>query len=262
MTIEDQPTAPADAVQLLQWNTLNSVDASAVHEHLSLIARTHGALDVISLEEVQFETADQLPTGFTASMQDGLGQVDMVSNRMYELRRHAYQASTPFMGSIISSRFPILESSTRPLSEEGEFIKRHGDLYRPSCLVAKVAVPEWGTELTLANVHLAWDVWPGSRDSELDHLIGLIESMSGKFVLKGDFNATPWSKTIKAVREHLVMVNDPGEPTWRWQGFGKSLAPAQTLDYVFVSEDLDGTARVLDRGPSDHSPILAQIRQQ
>lgn len=263
---ESNQQLPEGGVSLLQWNTLNDTTAKQIFTHLNRLESAHGQLDVISLEEVQFEPNDQLLVDFTDELDASFCGYSNATNRQYELKTHRSQNFSPFIGSVICSRFVMLESTVVSLGESSE--QRHGDAYKPSCLVAKLDIPGWDSPLTVANVHIAWNFTPAGarqRREEREHLIELIRGMEGHFVLTGDFNALPSAPMIKHVQQYLSMINDPSVPTWQWQHRLLGKVPglrSQTLDYIFASKGLVGQAQAIEDGPSDHFSILAHIHER
>lgn len=92
-------------------------------------------------------------------------------------------------------------------------------------------------------------------------------------IVTGDFNTTPDSEPYRILTADGIGLNDAFDvtqfphhgPTTTWNGF-EAIEPDRRIDFVFVDDDvrvirhgiLSGT--VDGRFPSDHLPVLAEVR--
>lgn len=107
--------------------------------------------------------------------------------------------------------------------------------------------------LSVVIVHLA--LGRQTRGRQLDFIAELIEDAPHAIVM-GDFNAQHGAPEMKRffARSHLV---EPAERINTWPAW----KPLQNFDHILTTTDLRiERTRVLDEGPSDHLPIVVEIR--
>ena len=104
--------------------------------------------------------------------------------------------------------------------------------------------------------HPAWRL---ARDTMFDDVAGFARRTRTPLVVAGDFNATPWNRSMRRLVRDSPLRHAPGfwRPTWtawvpHWMGL--------PIDHVLAASD----CRVVDRrvGPdigSDHRPVVATI---
>ena len=97
---------------------------------------------------------------------------------------------------------------------------------------------------------LAW------RNEQLAIAGDILAEVDAPMLVVGDFNATPWSASLRAFRSENDLSGFNTRATWPvWLGFA-----GIPIDHAFVSRDL----RILgiETGPdigSDHRPILIDV---
>lgn len=153
----------------------------------------------------------------------------------------------------------------------------------------QVEVPTAGGLVTVFVVHLKSRLTeskedPAAEDQRVaeaqaarDRILTLFpEPESARFLIVGDFNDTPGSRTLKAVQargktEIATWVDGADERGHRWTHAYGRIAVYSRFDHVLVSEGLrrgaDGNARVRVIGEpwaevaaaSDHRPLLARV---
>lgn len=160
--------------------------------------------------------------------------------------QYPYQAectSKPDCNLAILSKFPLTSIEAKPL------------WVGPPVLRA-----ELGGELTgmqVIAVHTTRFPYARAQFKQIKALAQLVQSLPGRKVVMGDFNATPFSRITQ------VMANDSGLkrltdlPSWpSWTGL-----PQLAIDHVFVSPDI-GLAegeRLGNASGSDHFPVTLTI---
>ena len=119
-----------------------------------------------------------------------------------------------------------------------------------------------GRSALVASVHLDWP-WPFKQAANVEEMAPFLVRLGGPMILAGDFNAAPWSQTLKGVSEssgtHLV---EGLRPSWLING---TLAHAARwiglpIDHVLVSARI--SADMIDTlAPvgSDHLPMLMRF---
>ncbi len=119
--------------------------------------------------------------------------------------------------------------------------------------------------LTVADIHLRWPYFSNQK-ADLDALHRDLEKSHGPLLIAGDFNATPWSGTLRSfTRSAKLLPAGPYRPTWPVRKFAKGVIcglciPQLQIDHIFVSDEM----RVLSShtGPrvgSDHLPLIVKL---
>ncbi|MEZ5670169.1 MAG: endonuclease/exonuclease/phosphatase family protein [Alphaproteobacteria bacterium] len=183
------------------------------------------------------------------------GQIDCAQTRGC---RMALMARRPFtlaqtMGRdqgtppIVSARFAL---------GEPEADSAAGDGAAPADEAEQAAADSVG--FTLVGTHLSrpFDGSGRWQARDVDSLIAAMAGLDGPLVVAGDFNATPWSRSMRTIRESTGLCGAAGyRPTWPvWLG-----ALGLPIDHILVSPDLAVTAETLPPAGSDHLPIRAVV---
>lgn len=162
--------------------------------------------------------------------------------------------STSGRGSVIYSRLPLTEGPTIDL-ERGRL--------EPSAVVTLAG----GAKVTLFAIHL---VSPRSRDREerwidnIDHLVRAVPTITGPFVLAGDFNSTRWhphfGRLLGTGLTDAHELNGKGL-TRSWPADSPHhLPPVMRLDHALMSRDVTATAvRDLAVPGSDHRGFVVDL---
>ena len=113
-----------------------------------------------------------------------------------------------------------------------------------------------GKSLLFNVAHLA--AWGGLntriRTTEVDCVVSRMVGERGNFILVGDFNSDPSTPEIMHARAtpQLQFVNPLDAPTHRLMN--------KTIDYIIASPSITKvSSRVLQSGPSDHWPVVAEV---
>lgn len=148
-------------------------------------------------------------------------------------------------GNAILTRGRIVSTDIHELPGTGE----------PRTLLESVVQIDGGTVEFYVTHLQAWaSLGRKGRDLQLQCVDDYIRASGHPFILTGDLNAPPESeevaKFLKAAR--LQLAGDPAEPSHK--------VMEQRLDYVLADKGWQvRSARVLDDGPSDHRPVLAEL---
>ncbi len=148
-------------------------------------------------------------------------------------------------GNAILTRGTIVGSDVHELPGTGE----------PRTLLEAVVRVNGGTVNFYTTHTTAWGpVNEASRDDQLQCINAHLNSSTHPFILTGDLNAPPDSTEMARFlnRNVLQFAGDPKTPTHR--------VLEQRLDYILADVGWKvRNARVLDDGPSDHRPVIAEL---
>jgi endonuclease/exonuclease/phosphatase (EEP) superfamily protein YafD len=115
-----------------------------------------------------------------------------------------------------------------------------------------------GKPVTIAALHLSWP-YPYRQWQQIEDLASEFKAMPRPVIMAGDFNAAPWSDTLRRVAEWTDAQVAPGlRLTWRVGPHYRHFLPFLPIDHVLLP---GGTAiSQINAGPligSDHSPVFA-----
>lgn len=243
-----------ESVSILQWNVRYTTPAKQIRDYRKSISDAFGEPQIVCLEEVVLpdKTKD-----FAIS---------------HQFRDHTMAVSSDLKGKYeglsIESSLEKTDYEEVELSSGDPVMWFAASATRRVCQLASYRVASWEEALHIAHVHLSPPVPvlnSRQRKSERDHLVDIVRDRAklGRFVLLGDFNASPSSRLMKAMKG-LEIIKPPTNSdisTYRLQ-LGGAAIKKQVLDYLMVSQDLEATSAVLSAGPSDHSPLLSGVTKR
>ncbi|WP_172982610.1 endonuclease/exonuclease/phosphatase family protein [Phyllobacterium sp. SYP-B3895] len=136
----------------------------------------------------------------------------------------------------------------------------------PQCvgnsLMALARIDFGGRSALIASVHLGWP-WPFEQAENVEEMQPYLVRLGGPIILAGDFNAAPWSQTIRnlvdASNTHPV---DGLRPSWLINGTFAHAARwiGLPIDHVLVSERIAAkSVDSLQPVGSDHLPLLLRF---
>ena len=164
--------------------------------------------------------------------------------RVLEPREHPY-------GMVVYSRYPISSEAVTELAD--------GVPSTPDPVMVTVGVETPSGTLHVAGLHPCAPVTPrrlALRNQQLAMAGDILAQLDAPKLVAGDFNATPWSRGLRAFVSQTRLSGFNTRATWPvWLGFA-----GIPIDHAFVSRDL----RILDieTGPdigSDHRPIVLNV---
>lgn len=153
-------------------------------------------------------------------------------------------------GLAILSRHPIIESRVviLPVGNEPRV-----------ALVVDAELPSRDT-VSIVTVHFDWVSSDSFRFPQASRLAARLDSLRHPYVLLGDFNDEPGSRTLGLFTARAREVPKLPEARFTFS----SAEPVKEIDFVFVSPSgrwEGGSARAIDeRVASDHRPVLAEVR--
>ena len=143
----------------------------------------------------------------------------------------------------ILSKFPLTQ------------LEAKGNWEGPPMISARMGGPLQG--LTIYGVHTTR--FPHSRAQlhQVDALVRHLESASGKMIMMGDFNATPFSRVTGIVEQGLGMNRLTQLPTWP----SAVELPQLAIDHIFATQGIRVLAKQQIGKPSgsDHYPIVMTL---
>ncbi len=195
--------------------------------------------DVIGLQEVDHRVTR---SGSVAQM-DSLG-------RLLGMQA-AFGAFMPYQGGEyglgILSRHPISRMHTIRLPD--------GNEPRVALLVDIVVAGR--DTVSVVNVHFDWVGNDTLRYAQASALARVLDTLRTPYVLLGDFNDEPGSRTLALFSARATEAQKPADNHFTFS----STAPSKEIDFIFAAPSVrwtSGGARVIDeRVASDHRPVVA-----
>jgi len=169
------------------------------------------------------------------------------------------------MGNAIISKFPIINHRHVFVQKGGSDITQN--LQNRVYLEAELRIGS--KSLTVGTTHLSYVdafIETEARNKEADDLVHAIQQNKVHFIITGDFNSAPSSKTIRKM-EKLYTSAGPvySRKTFTTKPFTHGDFSVNDLewrlDYIFASKDIEvNNSKIINTHFSDHLPILAKIQ--
>lgn len=217
--------------------TDNRVDLTRVGQVLQRLTP-----DIVALQEVDNR----------ATRSGGVDQAAVLGQQLG--LHHTFGSFMEFQGGqygmAILSRYPILKSTALKLPEGNE---------PRVALAAEVQLAD-GTELLVVNVHFDWVRDDRFRWAQAEAVKLHLETWPTPYVLLGDFNDLPESRTLKMLGQGLQEAAKPANDRFTFS----STAPEIEIDYIFAGPAnrwaIDGVEVIQERTASDHRPVVANLK--
>lgn len=182
------------------------------------------------------------------------GKVDQAVELSKQLKM--FQAFAPFMdydggryGLAVLSRYPIENVTVVKLPEGNE---------PRVALAAEVSLPD-GSKLMLVNLHFDWVKDDSFRFEQASTLKKFLDKLSMPYILLGDFNDVPDSRTLKLFRQGTI---EAAKPTANRMTI-PSDNPTKEIDFIFASPPslwkIGEVAVIDEKVASDHCPVVAEM---
>jgi endonuclease/exonuclease/phosphatase (EEP) superfamily protein YafD len=196
-----------------------------------------------------------------------LSEVDRADRNALEALRGVYPyftrcQSAPGCQTLILSRWPPLTEGETPLLATRDL----GLDSSPRWAAATYEIG--GAPVRLIGVHLASFRYADRRQEELAALARTARAAPAGLIIAGDFNATPWSFTLRRFHEQSGL-SPQTPPIASWPSpipntYGLPAPfPYLAIDHVYAGAGWRLTA--FERGPptsSDHFPVVARLEKQ
>jgi endonuclease/exonuclease/phosphatase family metal-dependent hydrolase len=168
--------------------------------------------------------------------------------------QHAFGAFMEYQGGrygmAILSRYPIVSSR--------EIVLPTGEEPRVA-LAARIVLPG-GDTITAVNVHFDWVENDAARVRQARALSVVLDTLSDPWLLMGDFNDGPDSRTLRIFEGMVHPANKPTDSSFTFP----SNDPVKEIDYIFAERSerwRTSMVRVVaDSLASDHRPIRTSVR--
>lgn len=166
---------------------------------------------------------------------------------------HAFGAFMDYQGGqygmAMLSRHPIVRVDPVRLPEGNE---------PRVALAVELEVPGRG-RVMVVNVHFDWVSDDGFRYAQAEHLVAYLDALDIPYLLVGDFNDVPSSRTLGLFRTRGMEVAKPAGAAFTFP----SGEPTKEIDYLFAAPAAAwsvGVAEVIaEREASDHRPVLGIV---
>lgn len=197
--------------------------------------------DIVALQEVDERVERSGSVDEAAALGEALGM------------HHAFGAFMPYQGGryglAILSRHAIVESREVRLPDGNE---------PRVALAVRVRLAD-GREAEVVNVHFDWVEDDSFRFAQATELTRVLDTLSLPYLLLGDFNDLPPSRTLALFRDRGREVAKPADAHFTFP----AEQPVKEIDYVFTSPAAawcHDSARVVPEPlASDHRPVLAMV---
>ena len=157
----------------------------------------------------------------------------------------SYRFAGGDFGNAVLTKGVIVNADVKALPGTGE----------PRTLLETIVRVNGGTVQFYVTHTAAWaSINEAARGEQLQCINAHLQASGYPYILTGDLNAPPESGELARFLDRNVMqfAGDPKAPTHR--------VMEQRLDYILADPGWTvRSARVLDDGPSDHRPVLAEL---
>lgn len=168
---------------------------------------------------------------------------------------HAFGAFFPYdggrYGMAVLSRFPIVAARSIRLPDGEE----------PRVALAVTVAPPGADTITVVNVHFDWLDDDTDRFRQASALATQLDALEHPWVLLGDFNDLPDSRTLKLFYPIVGDARKPADGRLTFPADG----PAKEIDHIFAKRgsglEVVDLRVIADTITSDHRPVLAQVRR-
>jgi endonuclease/exonuclease/phosphatase family metal-dependent hydrolase len=167
---------------------------------------------------------------------------------------HAFGKFMDFQGGgyglAVLSRHPIVRADSVRLPDGNE---------PRVALSVEIRLPT-GRSIRVVNVHFDWVRDDGYRFAQASALATYLDGLTMPYVLLGDFNDVPASRTLALFTARATEARKPPGASFTFS----STQPAREIDHIFFAPAAAFAARevrVIDEPmASDHRPVLAVLR--
>lgn len=171
------------------------------------------------------------------------------------IRRQLAVLDATYPYKVICRHSDVVILSLRPFAESRG----------PGCLenssFASASIDLGGRLVEVAAVHLHWP-WPFGQSRDVERLRAPLAALGPDAIVAGDFNAVPWSATVRSIAGSAGMTNIGGlGATWIYRRLPDILRPlGLPIDHVLTRGAIVvHSSRTLEPAGSDHLPVLIEF---
>jgi endonuclease/exonuclease/phosphatase family metal-dependent hydrolase len=225
---------------LMTYNIEGDAELFKGRHHIEEIARVINAVkpDIVALNEVHRHT-------WQSRFDDQIGTLQLLTGMSGAFGR-SYSEFGGGFGNAILTRGAIVSVDVHNLPSSGE---------PRSVLVATIRIDHATINAFVAHVAAWGGISSGIRAQQLECLGSHVRVSRYPHIVMGDLNADPAASEIQSFRRINTTLQLCGEDLPATQKIMH-----KRIDYIFA--DLGWhifNARVLDGGPSDHRPVIAEV---
>ena len=212
------------------------------NDHIEEIAKVIRKYDpdLVGINEAHRKT-------WQARFGDHITQLERLTGMRAAFGR-SYRFAGGDFGNAVLTKGVIVAADVKALPGTGE----------PRTLLETIVRVNGGTVQFYVTHTAAWaSINQSARGEQLQCINAHLLASGYPYILTGDLNAPPESAELARFLDRNVMqfAGDPKTPTHR--------VMEQRLDYILADPGWTvRSARVLDDGPSDHRPVLAELTHQ
>lgn len=240
-----EPVAQVSGAQSLQVVSYNIRHGVGMDQKLKLdrTAQTIRQLDpdIVALQEVDLRV----------KRSEGVNQAQWLGSQlgMHPAFGSFMEYQGGWYGMAILSKYPFVHVQSIELPEGNE---------PRVALAAQVRLPD-GQVITVVNVHFDWVDDDKYRHSQAAAVAEYLAGLKTPYIVIGDFNDGPESRTLKLFKDHAVEAL----PIAGDINTFPADAPRQKIDYIFASPALGWEIKDISVVPeamaSDHRPLRARL---
>lgn len=241
-------------IKLMTWNVLYKEKADNI---LSLVKKNNP--DILCCQEIttssSFNNGRNIPEEISRALD--------ASYRYFQVL-DSLETKPANMGNAIFSKHPII-SERHLLVQRGQGEINYSAQNR-GYIEIKTKIDDY--VLTVGTTHLSYVdrfIETAARNKEADKLIDAISVNVNKFILSGDFNSLPTSRTISKIESFLKSAGpDYKQKTFTTKPFVHNDFEVNSLEYrldfMFVTPDIKTiSSKIIKTEFSDHLPIVAEL---
>lgn len=245
------PQAPAGArpdgaaadgmpLRVVSYNIRHGVgsdDSLDLERTAAVLRRLHP--DIVALQEVDERV-------------ERSGRVDQAA-RLGELlgMQHAFGSFMDYQGG----RYGLAILARHPIRQATPLRLRDGNEPRVA-LATELALPD-SSRLTVVNVHFDWVANDSFRFAQASQVAALLDTLRGTYILLGDFNDEPGSRTLALFQQRATEARKPAAAHFTFP----AARPEKEIDFIFVAPSerwrVIRVEVVAEAVASDHRPVLA-----
>ncbi len=234
--------APTDTLRVVSYN----IKHGRGNDNVVDLARTASVLRALTPDIVGLQEVDDL-----ATRSGGVPEAERFG-QMLGLH-HAFGRFMDFQGGAygmaVLTRYPIMATQSVRLSDGNE---------PRVALSVEVQLPS-GRRLTIVNVHFDWVRDDTFRFAQAEALTTHLDALTTPYVLLGDFNDVPESRTLGLFRSRTLEAVKPSTDRFTFS----STEPEREIDFIFMAPAASWHARdvrvITEPVASDHRPVVAVL---